>query len=656
LDNGDDDAGYGWHDGPVGSPVTDAGHRPADLVDPSEQRYRRMVELCPNAICVHESGRLVFANAATLRWIGAQSSADLVGRVISEFVHPDSMGPMLVRIAALHHDGDTSEPSEVVVMRADGTTLDVEAVSALTEWEGRPAYQVTFRDMSAQTARHTLLRYQAALVNHVSDAIVATTLTGIVTSWNPAAEAIYGRPATEVLALVVSEAVGAPLDPAAIIAGGGTVHTTHHAADGSLLAVRVSAAVMDNGYVLVCTDQTALRGAERRFQTVVDSLDVGVIVVGSDGRFESVNPAAERILAIRAENLIGAEHAAKARGIPIYDSNGDIVSPDQNPAFRTKETGDPFIGGAVGIDRPDGQRVWVSGSSRLLNPDDPEHSAMVLSFTDITAQRFASERLSHEAAHDVLTGLPNRARVIARVAEALESGGDPVLAAVLYIDLDDLKAINDSLGHDAGDNALRIAAQRLRLAVRPGDVVARLGGDEFVALLGGPITGPDLEQLAERLHATLSEPVVIAGGALRIGASIGIVVVEPNDPRDARQVLRDADTAMYAAKAKGRGTSHYFTDHRTDQLRDRIRTERQVTTEHDTPNRARPEQLRRPLGSRTTIDQAIGIIRSRAGGTVDEAFDWLLRMSQSENVKLAVAAHRVVEEAVYRVEGRHREA
>jgi diguanylate cyclase (GGDEF)-like protein/PAS domain S-box-containing protein len=313
-------------------------------------------------------------------------------------------------------------------------------------------------------------------------------------------------------------------------------------------------------------DQTALRHAEQHFQTVVNSLDYGVAVVGSDGRVESSNPAADRIFGTRPE-VLKNRPANRALDFPIYDTNGHLVGADRHPLTQIRQTGTPITDYVFGVDRFDGQRVWLSACYRLLNPDDPQHSAVLISLTDITAQRTASERLAYEATHDPLTGLPNRAYVVTRVTEALESGGHCVLAAVLFVDLDNLKTINDSLGHDAGDDVLRSAAQRLCRAVRSDDVVARLGGDEFVALLIGQIARPELDALAERLHATLSEPVVIEGVTLRIGASIGIVVVENNDPRDAAQILRDADTAMYEAKTTGRGKSHYF----TEQLRDRRR-------------------------------------------------------------------------------------
>jgi diguanylate cyclase (GGDEF)-like protein len=183
---------------------------------------------------------------------------------------------------------------------------------------------------------------------------------------------------------------------------------------------------------------------------------------------------------------------------------------------------------------------------------------------EIATQRAASERLAHEATHDSLTGLPNRAYVLARIPDALTQDPKSALSAVLFIDLDKLKVINDSLGHEAGDTVIRTAAQRLRRAVRPDDVIARLGGDEFVALLIGPTTRAALDQLSERLHATLAEPTRVGDATLRLSASIGIAAIGQHDQRDAAAILHDADLAMYEAKTTGRGRSHHF----TEQLRD----------------------------------------------------------------------------------------
>lgn len=165
MDAGNDDSGNGEVEGGVVDPASDGRQMQADVV---EQRYRRLLDHSPDAIAVHEGGRVVYINPAGVRWIGAQSSAELVGHVITEFVHPGSVPAMLARIASLRHEGDTSPPSEAVILRFDGTTLDVEAMSVLTVWEGRPAYQVIFRDLSAQKAAEAALRCQAALASHLS--------------------------------------------------------------------------------------------------------------------------------------------------------------------------------------------------------------------------------------------------------------------------------------------------------------------------------------------------------------------------------------------------------------------------------------------------------------------------------------------------------
>jgi diguanylate cyclase (GGDEF)-like protein len=179
---------------------------------------------------------------------------------------------------------------------------------------------------------------------------------------------------------------------------------------------------------------------------------------------------------------------------------------------------------------------------------------------EIATQRAASERLAYQATHDALTGLPNRAYVLARISDALTLDREGALSAVLFIDLDKLKVINDSLGHEAGDEVIRTAAQRLRRAVRPDDVIARLGGDEFVALLIGPINRVALDQLSDRLHAALAEPTRVGDSTLRLSASIGIAAVGEHDQRKAAAILHEADLAMYEAKTTGRGKTHHFTE------------------------------------------------------------------------------------------------
>ncbi len=406
-----------------------------------------------------------------------------------------------------------------------------------------------------QKAAEAALRFQAALVSHVTDAIIATTDDGIVTSWNPAAESIYGKSAAQAIGQTATDVVGATLDPAAIVNASGVVRSTHHHANGSALAIRVSAAAMDGGFVLVCTDQTALRKAEAHFTTVVSGLEESVLVVGQNGTVISANPAALRLLESLDRELVDEDPQYSAR--PLYDADGNSVPAQYHPIALTFRTRRPITGRVFGIDRADGERVWLEGTCSLLDPDDPL-SPVLASFSDITEKLAIKQRLEYEATHDPLTGLANRTFVLASLGAALDSP-DPRPLAIAFIDLDDFKVINDSLGHNVGDKVLAIAAQRIRGVVRRNDLVGRLGGDEFIALLLDSGDREDTDRLIKRIREALIEPISAGNRGLHIDASIGIVTVAAGDSRTAEDLLRDADIAMYQAKKSGPGRTEYFT-------------------------------------------------------------------------------------------------
>ena len=525
-------------------------------IDPGNVRFRILVDNSPDAICVHEAGRVVYLNPAGVRWIAAQSADQLIGCPITDFVHPDSVPTMLARLGTLRQYGDASEPAEAQLLRFDGRTLDVEVISILTTWEGRPAHQVLFRDLTAQKAAQATLRYQAALVEHVSDAIIGTTPDGVVTAWNPAAETIYRQSAEQVRGLPIATAVGAALDPADIVAAGGVQHTTHHTPDGHALAIRVSAAAMESGYVLVCSDRTALRRAEQHFQTVVNSLHRGVMVIDPAGRIESANPAALRILG-RADQPL-ASHVDLATLFPGHGPDGELRIEAQQPLAITRRTGRPVHDALLDIEDNYGRRIWLSVTTCLLDPDDREGSGILVSFEDVTAQHLASERLRHNATHDTLTDLPNRASITDQITGALAGIGSPPLAAVIFIDLDQLKEVNDTLGHHVGDAVIRICAERFTGVLRAQDTVARIGGDEFVVLIAAPATVDDLEHIARRLHATLADPIRVESRVVHASASIGVAVTGSSETRVAAEILRHADLAMYQAKTSGRGQTRFW--------------------------------------------------------------------------------------------------
>lgn len=561
----------------IATDVTDKQDHQLALTDLAD-RYRLLVELSPEIIAVHEAGVIVYINPAGVRSARARSATELVGHPITDFVHPDSVPDMLRRISNLTAPGAFTEPAEAVLFRVDGSTLLVESVSVRTTWNGRPAFQVIMRDITDEKAAAATLRYQAALVTHVSDAVIATTVDGIVTSWNPAAETVYGRSAAEAVGRPVREVVGEALDPIAIIESGGVAQGSHRRSDGSRLAVRVSAAHMDEGYVLVCSDETARRKAEEHYTTVVASIEEGVVVIGPTGLVESINPAAQRILGVGETETVGMPSALAN----LYDETGARIPPDDYPSARCRRTGRPENGRIIRCVREDGSDVWLSMSCRALS--SAAVPGFVTSFTDITERRRIDAKLEQDATHDALTGLVNRTVAINRLS-AEERSRHAGLTAVLFVDLDKFKVINDSLGHGVGDRVLQIMGARLRRNIGAGDLVGRLGGDEFAVIAHG-IGGPeDAVVVAERLRHTLSRPVTVDGRHLHIDASIGIVLAGPDDVREGEDILRDADLAMYQAKTMGRSTYAFF------DVELRERTQRRLQLEQDLHGAPRKGQL-----------------------------------------------------------------
>ncbi|MBF6174327.1 diguanylate cyclase [Nocardia blacklockiae] len=296
--------------------------------------------------------------------------------------------------------------------------------------------------------------------------------------------------------------------------------------------------------------EAAQRRAEQHFTTVVSQLEEGVVVIDRDGRIESVNPAAKRIFGHENDDLVGMR--IDALPLSMLDANAQPLPPLRHPIARTLATGETITRYVFGVDRPDGQRRWLSGSSRLLNPGDPDSPA-VSSFNDVTEFRASRRQLEYQATHDPLTGLANRSLVLSRLAAALGTSEDLPVATVLFIDLDGFKNINDTLGHAIGDTVLQIVAQRLQRSLRHDDVVGRLGGDEFLVLLSGHTQPEDLDVLVKRLRQSMSEPIIARGHRIHVDASIGVAPLHPGDTRTPEAVLHDADLAMYRAKpATGR--------------------------------------------------------------------------------------------------------
>ena len=274
---------------------------------------------------------------------------------------------------------------------------------------------------------------------------------------------------------------------------------------------------------------------------IVEQVGDGVAVVDNDGWFVLVNPAFAAIHGCPGQDLVG-EHFS------VFYSPADQAGPVQQLIAAA------LCGGVARAElvrcRRDGSPFPAQVTLSLLHDDAGQLVGRVLSVQDITDRKHLEDQLRRLALHDPLTGLPNRRLLLDRLAHALNRGvRHDHQVAVLFLDLDGFKAINDTWGHAAGDELLVEVAARLTACLRPEDTVARLGGDEFVIVLDEVAEAHEPLRIAERVRSALSTPVPLGGGSTRVTTSIGVSLAGRGPAQD---VLRAADTAMYRAKARGK--------------------------------------------------------------------------------------------------------
>lgn len=286
-----------------------------------------------------------------------------------------------------------------------------------------------------------------------------------------------------------------------------------------------------------------LKRREARFRSLVQNSSDTFVVLGRDGLIHYESVAVERVLGYPPEQRIG-------RRVLELVHPDDLVAAEQLISEVIAKPGVDRVGELRMRHADQGWRVVECIGKNLL--DDPAVAGLVLHYRDITERKAQEAQLTHQAFHDPLTRLANRALFIDRVQHALVRRGDePRRVAVIFCDLDDFKTINDSLGHAAGDEVLAAVAERFRSALRPADTIARWGGEEFAVLLEEITTARRATSVAKRLISALSTPFAVAGKDVFVQASIGIAV--GGRAPEAGALLRNADVAMYTAKATDRG-------------------------------------------------------------------------------------------------------
>jgi diguanylate cyclase (GGDEF)-like protein/PAS domain S-box-containing protein len=290
----------------------------------------------------------------------------------------------------------------------------------------------------------------------------------------------------------------------------------------------------------------ALRRSERRFRELIEMTPSGYVRAGADGVILDVNPSLCRLCGYSRAQLVGRNLADLFASAPWA---GLAVDADGNTTVRGVETV---------LCHGDGAPVHVLFNGNLRRDDDGRLQVLTGLMIDITARKQAEDRLQQLATHDTLTGLPNRALLQDRVQQMMGAGAAGAELAVMFLDLDRFKEVNDSFGHELGDVLLCEVAARLRAALGPDDVIARLGGDEFVVAARCPQDGAGAAgSIAARLLDALTVPVRVGGQDVIIGASIGIAM-HPRDAATRELLFQAADTAMYRAKDAGRNRFRFF--------------------------------------------------------------------------------------------------
>ncbi|MCN9240270.1 EAL domain-containing protein [Streptomyces sp. RY43-2] len=312
------------------------------------------------------------------------------------------------------------------------------------------------------------------------------------------------------------------------------------------LVVRQGIMLLDN---ITLTRELAQK--ENHFRSLVQGSSDVIMIAAPDGTLNYVSPAAAGVYGRSAEELVGTELAAL-----IHPEDLGCVVHEVRRFLAAGHAEEPTT--RIECRFRSGRGGWLNVESTV----NRHHGGLILNSRDVTERVRLQAQLQHSAEHDPLTDLPNRALFTKRVQQALsgrrssDRGAALRNTAVLFLDLDGFKAVNDTIGHHAGDELLVQAARRLQEALRQGDTAARLGGDEFAALIVGDGTHDrtarerHILELADRLRVTLSQPYDIDGNDVRVAASIGVAFSEPG--QGAGELLRNADLAMYRAKAGGK--------------------------------------------------------------------------------------------------------
>ncbi|HSM08855.1 MAG TPA: EAL domain-containing protein [Gemmatimonadota bacterium] len=558
--------------------------------DSAEREYVRLLRATPLPVAIHRDGQWRFLNDAALELLGVGCEEDLLDQPVLDVVTVDDHDEALERRRRVEERSLAAGRREFRVVRPDGKILHVESRSIPVTFEGEPSSLTTVQDVTeARDAQRALGQSEArarAVAETASDAIITIDADSRIVYANPATQQVFGYEADELagepLTLLIPERLHAQHLESTVLTG------THRSGAAIQIEVSFSAYEIDEerfftGIIRDVTEREhsrrRLEETEQRYrQLFEDSLDA-VYVTDADGAIVEMNPAGLELFGYAPEDIGGirahefyADPADRLRFQRAIARRGNVAGYEERLRRKNGELFDALI--TATADRgPDGR---VRGYKGIIR--------------DITERKEFEDQLERRALHDPLTELPNRALFWDRLENAIgRAARHGEALAVLFMDLDRFKVINDGFGHIAGDRLLAAVASRLQAAVRYPDTVARFGGDEFIVLIESLTDPEELRRIADRIVEVFKVPFTLSGQQVHVSTSVGMTLSWAGRVGDevgrewGEELVRRADRAMYRAKTKP-GTGVVLYDPELDEeRRDAMHRETELRQAIDSP-------------------------------------------------------------------------